>query len=76
MALAALVAIFLRAQKSLISGPSPYIMALVTDISRLKIITYRAIKTTGTLIVIPWYKPSVLTTNPLETEHKSPWILG
>jgi hypothetical protein len=31
-------------------GP-PLIMALVLDIARLKIITYRAIKTTGTLIV-------------------------
>jgi hypothetical protein len=33
-------------------------MALVIDIARLKIITYRAIKTTGTLIVITglfWY---------------------
>jgi hypothetical protein len=37
-------------KKSRFQGP-PLIMALVIDIARLKIITYRAIKTTGTLIV-------------------------
>jgi hypothetical protein len=38
-----------RAQKSLDFKAYPLIMALVLDIARLKIITYRAIKTTGTL---------------------------
>jgi hypothetical protein len=49
MALAALVAIS-GTKKSRFQGP-PLIMALVMDIARLKIITYRAIKTTGTFIV-------------------------
>ncbi len=38
-------------KKSQFQGP-PLIMALVMDIAHLKIIMYRAIKTTGTLIVI------------------------
>jgi hypothetical protein len=53
MALATLVAIS-GPEKVSIQGPPPT-MALVMDITRLKIITYRAIKTTGTLIVIYYY---------------------
>jgi hypothetical protein len=50
MALASLVAIS-GPKKVSISGP-PLMMALVMDIASLKIITYRAIKTEGTLIDI------------------------
>ena len=49
MSLAALVAIQ-GPKKDRFQGP-PLIMALVMDIARLKIVTYRAMKTTGTLMV-------------------------
>jgi hypothetical protein len=49
MSLAALVAIQ-GPKKDRFQGP-PLIMALVMDIARLKIVTYRAMKTTGTLLV-------------------------
>ncbi len=48
VALAALVAI-LGPKKSRFQGP-PLIMALVMDSARLKIIAYRAIKATGTMV--------------------------
>jgi hypothetical protein len=50
MALAALVAADQGPKKSRFQG-TPLKMALVMDIARLKIITYRAIITRGTLIV-------------------------
>jgi hypothetical protein len=50
MALAALVAISVPKKVSIL-GPTPY-SGLVMDIDHLKIITYHAIKTTGTVIVI------------------------
>jgi hypothetical protein len=56
MALAALVAI-LGPKKGSISGP-PLIMALIMDIARIKIIKYRTLKTTGTLILIIASVPS------------------
>ncbi len=46
-----------RAQKSLDFRAYPLKMALVMDIARLKIIKYRPIKTTGTLIVIMDRRP-------------------
>ncbi len=55
---AALVAIS-GPKKSRFQGP-PLIMALVMDIARFKIITYRAIKATGTFIVslLYWARPT------------------
>ncbi len=52
MALASLVP-FQGPKKSRLSGPTPS-NAPHNDVARLKTITYRAIKTTGTLIVITY----------------------
>jgi hypothetical protein len=60
MALASLVP-FQGPKKSRFLGPTPT-NAPRNDVAPLKIIMYRAIKTTGTLIVIPGYK----TGNELE----------
>jgi hypothetical protein len=47
-----------RSQKGLdFHGPTPLTMVLVMGIARLKIITSRAIKTTGTLIVLNIWWP-------------------
>jgi hypothetical protein len=57
MALASLVP-FQGPKKSQFSGPTPS-NAPCNDVAPLKTITYRAIKTTGTLIVIPAFTVTV-----------------
>jgi hypothetical protein len=44
-----------RAQKSLDFQCPPFPMPLVKYVARLKTITYRAISTTGTLVVRNWF---------------------